>query len=398
MPYYKPQAGEGDIMKLARFAPLLLALFAATAQAQIGKTVIVPAGSPEDKAINAITGATDPAQKITLLDQFMKDYGSKPDLALLAETLYTSSYLQQDNYDKAIESGEKVMAADPDNFAAAVNLVRAAAGKQDAAKAFDFSDQAAAILARYKAAPPPAGSSAQTWAGQQVDTIKSAQSDIESMQYALFSVASQVTDGAQRAVFLERFLKSFPDSVYAANAREGLAFAYQQAQNIPKMLDAAQQVLAKDPSNVSMLLLLADYYSGQGKQLDDAAADAQKALDTLSTAVKPAQTSQADWDKQTALQKGIAYSALGQIEVVRAKNAPGVESFKQADPLLESNGYYYARNLYRLGFTLAKMKQISEARKYLGEAVKIDSPFRALAQQTLATINGSAPATTRRHK
>jgi tetratricopeptide (TPR) repeat protein len=385
-------------MKLARFAPLLLALFAATAQAQIGKTVIVPAGSPEDKAINAITAATDPAQKITLLDQFMKDYGSKADLAMLAETLYTSAYLQQNNYDKAMESGEKVMAADPDNFATAVNLVRAAAGKQDAAKAFDSSDQVLAIVARYKAAPPPAGSSPQAWAGQQADTIKNAQSDIESMQYALFSVASQVADGAQRGAFLERFLKTFPDSVYAGDAREGLAFAYQKAQDTPKMLDAAQQVLTKDPSNVSMLLLLADYYSGQGKQLDDAAADAQKALDALKAAVKPTQTSQTDWDKQTALQKGIAYSALGQIDVIKTRNAAAVEAFMQADPLLESNTYYYARNLYRLGFTLAKMKQIPEARKYLGEAVKIDSPFRALAQQTLATINGSAPPSTRRHK
>jgi tetratricopeptide (TPR) repeat protein len=161
------------------------------------------------------------------------------------------------------------------------------------------------------------------------------------------------------------------------------------------MLDTAQQVLTKDPSNVSMLLLLADYYSGEGKQLHDAAADAQKALDALASAVKPTQTSQTDWDKQIALQKGIVYSALGQIDVVLGKNGQAVEAFKQANPLLESNNYYYARNLYRLGFTLAKMQQTPEARKYLEEAVKINGPFCALAQQTLAKINGSAPKTTR---
>jgi tetratricopeptide (TPR) repeat protein len=384
-------------MKRAFLFPFLLAICAMPAQAQIGKSIMVPAGTPEDKAVNAIAAAPDPAQKIALLDQFMKDYGSKPDLALLGEILYTTAYLQHNDYDKAIEQGEKVMAADPDNFATAVNLVRAAAGKPDAAKAFDFADQVLAIVARYKAAPPPAGTSQQTWASQQANTLKSAQEDIESMQYALFTAASQVSDGSQRAIFFDRFLKDFPDSAYAPNAREALAFAYQQAQNTPKMLDSAQQVLAKDPSNVSMLLLLADYYSGEGKQLDDAAADAQKALDTLGSAAKPAQVSQADWDKQVTLQKGIAYSALGQIDVIRTKNAQAVAAFKEADPLLESNNYYYARNLYRLGFTLAKMQQTAEAIKYLEQAIKIDSPFRALAQQTLAKINGSAPKASHRH-
>ena len=384
-------------MKFTKFAPLLLALFALPAREQIGKSVNLPAGSPEDKAITAIVTANDPAQKITLLDQFMKDYGAKPDLALLAETLYANAYLQAKDYQQAIEHGEKVLAADPNNFATAINLVRAAAGKPDAAKAFDFADQAVAIVARYKTAPPPAGSSPQSWAAQQSDTLKSAQEDIASIQYDLFTVTSQVADGAQRASQFERFLKSYPDSTYAPNAREGAAFAYQQGQDFPKMLEAAQQVLAKDPANVSMLLLLADYYSGEGKQLDEAAADAQKALDTLGNAAKPAQISQADWDKQVALQKGIAYSALGQIEVIKTRNAAAVEAFKRANPLLESNTYYYARNLYRLGFTLAKMQQTADARGYLEQAIKIDSPFRALAQQTLAKLNGAAPKTTRRH-
>lgn len=377
--------------------PVLLVLFAFPAHGQMGKNIMLPAGTPEDKALSAISSATDPAQKTALIDQFINDYGSKPDLALLGEILYTSAYLQQNNYDKAIENGEKVMAADPDNFATAVNLVRAAGGKQDAAKAFDFGDQVSAIVARYKAAPPPAGTSQEGWVGQQADTLKAAQPDIESIQYTLFTVASQMKDGAQQAVFFERFLKSFPDSVYAANAREELAFAYQQARNTPKMLDAAQQVLSKDPSNVSMLLLLADFYSGEGKQLDDAAADAQKALDTLATAVKPAQVNQADWDKQVALQKGIAYSALGQIDVIRTKNAAAVAAFKQADPLLQSNTYYYARNLYRLGFTLAKMQQSADARKYLEQVIKMDSPFRSLAQQTLDKMNGSGPKTAKHH-
>ncbi|MGB8524419.1 MAG: hypothetical protein WCD43_15755, partial [Candidatus Acidiferrales bacterium] len=57
-------------------------------------------------------------------------------------------------------------------------------------------------------------------------------------------------------------------------------------------------------------------------------------------------------------------------------------------PLLKSNTVLYARNLYRLGFTLAKMQRIPEARTVLTEAVSINSPYKAKAQETLNKIGG----------
>ncbi len=373
----------------------LLILFAWPAHAQMGKAITVTAGTPEDKALNSIAAATDPAQKIQLLDQFMKDFGGNPDLALIANIQYTTAYLDLKDYPKAIAAGDKALAADPDNFSTAVNLVRAAAGLPDAARAFDYADKASAIVARYKASPAPANTPADQWKQQQEDTIKNAESDFAEVQYAVFSSTMQVKDGAARAALLERFLKTYPDSTYATGAHEALPFAYQQAKDGPNMLAAANAVLAKDPSNAATLLLLADYYSEKGQHLDDAAADAQKALDSLAAAKKPDNTSQTDWDKQVSLQKGIAYSVLGQIDVIRGKNAQAVASFKQANPLLESSNYYYGRNLYRLGFTLAKMQQYPEAQKYLQDAINVDSPYRGLAQQTLTKIGG-APAP--RHK
>ena len=57
-------------------------------------------------------------------------------------------------------------------------------------------------------------------------------------------------------------------------------------------------------------------------------------------------------------------------------------------PLLKSDSGSYARNLYRLGFVLAKMQRIPEARATLTEAVAINSPYRALAQDVLNRIGG----------
>ena len=50
----------------------LLALFAPACQAQLGKNVLIPAGSVQDRQLKAINDATDPAQKLTLMEQFAK--------------------------------------------------------------------------------------------------------------------------------------------------------------------------------------------------------------------------------------------------------------------------------------------------------------------------------------
>ena len=154
------------------------------------------------------------------------------------------------------------------------------------------------------------------------------------------------------------------------------------------MLDTAQRILVVDPNNISMLLLLSDYWTENGKELDKAAADAQLALDQLAQAKKPDNLNDEQWQQQVAVEKGLAYSAIGEVNVDKGHNQPAVDAFKQASPLLKSNTVLYARNLYRLGFTLAKMQRIPEARTVLTEAVSINSPYKAKAQETLNKIGG----------
>ena len=154
------------------------------------------------------------------------------------------------------------------------------------------------------------------------------------------------------------------------------------------MMDTAQRILAADPNNISMLILVSDYWSENNQQLDKAAADAQLALDQLAQAKKPDNLSDEQWQQQVAVEKGLAYSAIGEVNVDKGRNQPAVDAFRQASPLLKSNTVLYARNLYRLGFTLAKMQRIPEARTVLTEAVSINSPYKSKAQETLNKIGG----------
>jgi tetratricopeptide (TPR) repeat protein len=365
---------------------------AATAMAQIGKTVPVAAGTDEDKALTDIYAAPDGPEKVALIDKFMTDYG-KGDFELLADQLYVQTYLAQKNYAKVFEYGEKVLALDPSALQTATSMARAAAEMNDTPRLYAVGEKVSAIMAAYKAKPAPEGTPADQWASAKDTAITNAQEDVNYVQYSMIQAAYKTQDGAARAALFERYVAAFPDSPYTAAARDQIATAYQQAQNIPKMIESAQNALTADPNDVSMLILLADYWSDNNQQLDKAAAYAQKALDALQQAKKPDNVTDDQWQQQVSLEKGIAYSSIGEVDVVKARNPAAVDAFKQAKPLLKANNYYYGRNLYRLGFTLAKMQRLPEARVVLSEAVTVNSPFKAPAQETLNKIGGATGRT-----
>jgi tetratricopeptide (TPR) repeat protein len=378
---------------MRRFIVALLLVLAAAAplSAQIGKQVLVMVGTPEDRALTEINRTSDPAQKLQLIEKFYADFG-KGDTALLAYELFMNYYLNAKDFDKVLEYGEKSLALDPENFNAAVTMFRAAQEKRDAEKMFDLGKRITAIITRYKQLPAPEGYDADPWNAVKAGALEKAQPNLNYVEYALFSLGNQAQDRAQKIAYLEGFLTLFPDSQYTHYAEGQLAAIYQLTQEYPKMLANAQKVLARDPDNVNMLLLLADYYSEKGEELDKAEQYARKVIDLLNKAEKPAEFSDEQWQKQKSLQLGVAQSALGQVLINRDKLQEALDAFTAAKELLRDNLIIYARNLYRLGFTLAKMKRPADARTVLTEAVSIDSPYKALAQDTLDRLGPARPA------
>jgi tetratricopeptide (TPR) repeat protein len=364
---------------------------ATPAYAQIGKYVPVPAGSDADHALTEINAATDPAQKLALIDKFAENLGQS-DMAIIADDLYVNYYIGAKNYDKAFEYGEKLFALDPDNFNNGVNMVHAAAEKGDTDKLFSYGEKVAGILKRYKEQAIPEGKNDASWQEEKNRTLDSVHDSVTYVEQLLVNGAYQTKESGKRAALLVRFAQIFPDSQYADQAMGVAAASYQQAQNVPKMLETASALLAKDPSNLGMLILLADYYSEKGEQLDKAEAYAKKALSVLDTAKKPEGVTDEQWQKQTALQKGLALSALGQVNIQKKNNAQAVENFRTAAPLLKSDAISYARNQYRLGYALLNLKKIPEAKAALTEAASVNSPYKALAQEKLKAM-GSGTAT-----
>jgi len=373
--------------QLRFFATFLLCALAASSAAaqQIGRFVPIAAGSDEDKALTEINAASDPAQKLALIDKFSANLG-KGDMAAVADELYVNYYIGQKNYDKAFEYGDKLFAVDPDNFNNVVNMVRAANEKGDPDKTLAYGEKAGPILQRFKATPPPDGTEKDVWERQKSNTLDANKDNIRYVEESVYMVDYRNTNPMKRAAALTHFAELFPDSPYATQALGVAATSYQQAQNTPKMLEVANGLLTKDPNNIGMLLLLSDYYSEKGEQLDKAETSAKKAVDLLGSAQKPEGVTDEQWQQQVSLQKGLALSALGQVNIQKKDNASAVDNFKTAAPLLKQDANSYGRNQYRLGFALLNLKRNAEAKDAFTQAASVNSPYKALAEAKLKTF------------
>ncbi len=357
---------------------------------QIGKFVPIPANSDADHALTEINATTDPAQKLALIDKFAAS--AQGDMVIIADDQYVNYYIAAKNYDKALEYGDKLFALDPDNFSNAVNMVRAAQGKGDVNRMFSYGEKTAQILQKYKEQAAPDGMKQERWDSQKTQTLQDIHDTVVYVEQLLVDGAYRTTDAAKRAGLLVRFAQLFPDSPFASQALGVAAASYRQTQNTAKMLSVANDLLAKDSDNLGMLLLLADYYSEKGEQLDKAESYAKKSVALLEMAKKPDGVTDEQWKQQSALQKGLALSALGQVNIEKKNNAQAVDNLKSAAPLLKSDEGSYARNQYRLGFALLNLKRVPEAKAAFTDAASVNSPYKALAQEKLKALPATAAA------
>jgi tetratricopeptide (TPR) repeat protein len=365
--------------------------FVPASQAQLGKSVTIPAGSEADRQLSAIYAA-EPSQKVSLLDEFSKAH-PEPDFQIAADEQYVVYYLNAKEYDRAFEYGDKLFSIDPDNYTNAVNMVRAASEKGDGDKLFTYGEKANSILRNYKSAPPPEGTNAADWDRTRDEKLASLKDNQDYVRQALLNGAYNAKDPAKRADYFVRFAKMYPGTPEGEQALTMAASAYQQAQNRAKMQEVANEALSRDPNDIGVLLLLADDYSEKGDQLAKAEEYAKKAALLTDTAKKPDNLSDDQWKQQTSLQKGLSLSTLGQINLQKKQNATAVDNLSKAAPLLKPNATLYARNEYRLGYAYLNLKRNADATRAFSEAASVDSPYKRPALQKLDEISGAKHAT-----
>ena len=358
------------------------------ARGQIGTPVRVPAGSPEDHALAAIAAAPTNEAKLALLDKFVAEFGKGP-LAVAAYEQYVAIYTGEKQYDKAFEYADKALGQDPDSYNLAYAALQAAQEKGDVEREFRYGLAMAGMISRYKAKAAPAGEDARAWEAHKQETLAGTAATMNYVSGTLFNAARGVQDAKRQAELLESYSIAFADSPYAEPAQTLVADSYRRMREYDKMTAFAQQVLEKDPENVGMLLLLADDGSDRGVNLKQAGEYARKALEAIPKQQRPAGATDEQWAQRTTVQQGIAWTSIGQVQILEKHETPALEAFEKAAPLLKSEPFLYARNQYRLGFALLNLKREDEAKKALTEAASLDTPYRALAQEKLNSLKAT---------
>ena len=168
-------------------------------------------------------------------------------------------------------------------------------------------------------------------------------------EYNAYVGAVQQTDPAAKVSGLEAFLTQYPNSVMKEDALAYLMAAYQQTGNQAKMLETAQKVLQANPCNIRALALVAYTKQAMGvagqnaaQNFTEAGQAGEKGLQCLQTAAKPADTSDADWNKLKTQTTNIFNSAAG-IAAYNAKDFAKAEQYLrpavEADPTNLLNVY-----------------------------------------------------------
>jgi len=196
--------------KLVLGAALLLGM-AWPAAAQLGRQIVVQSGTPEDQDLTAIQAATNPHQKLALLNHFAAAHPTG-DMALMADELYVGVYSSLKSYTKAYEYGDKVLARDPNNLNVAVELMRDAQLQSDTAKIVSYAVRVGQMVTRYKARPVPAGMSAAEWAQQQQQTLASIQPTVGWVSRSAHTAISSEPASNAKTEHLREMAKAFPSS------------------------------------------------------------------------------------------------------------------------------------------------------------------------------------------
>jgi tetratricopeptide (TPR) repeat protein len=371
-------------MKRTHWLVVLVAVASALGHAQLDR-IIIPAGTPEDQALTAISNEQDTQKKLAMYQDFLQKFSTNPAAVAYGNWQISQSYQTAGDLQKALEYGDKALAGSPHNLDILVSQAGIAQQLKENAKVFDYATRGGEVYNSIAKQAKPEGMSDQEFA-QRVDQEKNgAKSSYEFLEAAGFNAIAAESDAKKRMAYIERFTPAFPNSRFQDQIASYAMMSLSDLKDTPRLIAYAEKTLAADPKNLPALLLLAGTYADDPKPgaLPKAVTYSQKAIDA-------AKADAPDADRSRKVSAGIAHGTLGYAYMKQDKTVAAIPELKSASALLKGqDDQQYAIAMYRLGFAYAKLNKVSEARDVLQETVKISGPVQQPAQDLLAKVNAA---------
>lgn len=349
--------------------------------------ITIAAGTDEDHALQAITNEQDNAKKIPMYQDFVQKFSSNPQAVAYGEWQLAQLYQSSGDLDKAIDAGDKAVAASPHNLDILTSQVSVAQQAKNNLKTMDYAAKGGEICHSIAKQPKPQGVSDEDFAQQVNQEKASVQSSCEFLETSGFNVITVEQDPKNRMTEIEQYTAAFPDSKFSDQVSNYAMYTLGPGQlnDQTRLVSFGEKILATDPNSLPALLLLASYYGEEGK-----ADSAAKAITYAQKAIEVAKPDAPDADKSRKVAAGAAHNTIGWAYLKQEKTTPAITELKSASALLKGqDDQQYARALYGLGFAYGKLNRLTEAREVLTEAVKIPGPLQAMSQELLAKVNSA---------
>jgi tetratricopeptide (TPR) repeat protein len=362
---------------------LFSAVFLSQTWAQVDR-ITIAAGTDEDRALQAISNETDAQKKLAMYQDFVQKFSANPQAVAYGNWQISQAYQATGDIPKALDYGDKALAASPHNLDILVSQVNVAEQAKDNGKTMDYAAKGGDVCHSIAKQAKPDGMSDDDFTRKVTEDKAQVQSNCDFLETSGFNVITSETDPKARMAEIEKYTAAFPDSKFADQVSNYAMYTLGPGQlnDQARLVSYGEKTLAANPNSLPALLLLANYYA------EDKAGNSAKAISYAQKAIEVAKADAPDADKSRKLSAGAAHNTIGWAYLKQDKSSAAIPELKTAAGLLKGqDDQQYARALYGLGFAYGKLNKLTEARDALTEAVKIPGPLQAMSQDLLAKVN-----------
>ncbi|HYH01167.1 MAG TPA: hypothetical protein VD837_18725 [Terriglobales bacterium] len=374
-------------MKGWRFTAVFVCVLflAVAANAQLAK-ILIPAGTPEDQAIQAITNEGDAQKRTAMWDDFVTKFKDNPQAVAYGNWQLSQIYSADGDNAKGLEYGDKALAAMPNNLDILVANAGIAQQMKNTSKVMEYAARGGKAFNGVGSQPKPEGMTDEQFASKIAEEKSSAQQSYEFLEISAYNVVAGEQDPKARLNYIEQYTEAFPESRFSENVNAFAIMSVQQMNNPALLNEFAEKALAKNQNSLSTLILLANAFSE-----DQSPSSAAKAATYARKAIELAKADDPSADKQRKMSAGVAHSALGYALLKEDKTTQAIAELKTAATMLKDNPAAYSTVLYRLGFAYAKTQQYVDAKPVLAEAAEIEGPFQQASKELLEKVATAKP-------
>jgi tetratricopeptide (TPR) repeat protein len=343
--------------------------------------IVIPAGTPEDKELNAIAAESDAQKRIPLYEDFIKKYEGNKAAAAYGDWQLAQQYLSTGDTAKALEYGDKALELYPNDLDIVITQINVAQAMKDGGKVVDYAVRGAAVYDSIAKQSKPADISEDEWKVRIADEQESIRASYEYVETAAYNAIAAEQDPAKRMADIEKFTPAFPKSKFEEQISQLALYSLQQLNQPQRVVAYGEKALAANPDSVPTLLMMANAYAEDPKQAAKAVTYANKVLALTSGS--------AESNPKNKLAAGVAHSTAGYAYLKEEKLIPAVTELKTAVTMLEGDPQAEQAALFRLGYAYAKQNRRADSMAALQKAAAIDGPYQAPAKDMLAKVSKS---------